>query len=126
MLPQLSSGKIVAAMILKTGHEILFLNVARVTKMMDDTPYLIVDNLKLAPVRRISRIGATAYDRPHPPEQPMGIVDRVTISDEARKRAAQMAVDGRVLPETDSFLPVPCSTIRSQHSLLTYSRNLRK
>jgi hypothetical protein len=93
---------------------------------MDDTPYLIVDNVKLAPVRRINRIEPDLGNRPRTREKTMGIVDRVTLSKEARQLAAQMAVDEESSPETNSLVPVPRSTVRSQPFLLTYSRNVSK
>jgi hypothetical protein len=54
--------------------------------MIDDTPYLIVDNQKLVPVNRRSGISRTSADFSNPADLPFGVVDRVTISREGLEK----------------------------------------
>jgi hypothetical protein len=54
--------------------------------MIDDRPYIIVDNRKIAPIQPSPRVGRPAGDRKKSDEHPFGVVDRVTISNEARER----------------------------------------
>lgn len=60
--------------------------------MTDDTPYIIVDNQTISPIERPVRPGSTAADRYGHEEQPFGVVDRVTISKEAREKARHQPV----------------------------------
>ena len=59
------------------------------TPMTDDTPYIIVDNRKIPPLERSPRLKSATADRPRREEQTFGVVDRVTISREARERSMQ-------------------------------------
>ena len=54
--------------------------------MIDDTPYIIVDNQRLHPIYRASKIEPTSSSQPDREEPPFGVVDRVTISKEALER----------------------------------------
>ena len=51
--------------------------------MIDDTPYIIVDNRKIAPLHRVTTPGSVSAEKPNWKDQPFGVVDRVTISSEA-------------------------------------------
>ena len=55
--------------------------------MIDDAPYIIVYNRKITPSERLPRSDSATVDRPGCEEQDFGIVDRVTISREARERS---------------------------------------
>ena len=57
--------------------------------MIDDKPYIIVDNRKIAPIERSSRTGQPTDGRNQSDDQPFGVIDRVTISKEARERFRQ-------------------------------------
>ena len=88
------------------------------TLMIDDTPYIIVDNQKISPIERSSPADSTTTDRNRGKEPTFGIADRVTISSEAREKARQY----RFGAETDirfSECPSPKrSPLRQQ---LTYT-----
>lgn len=60
--------------------------------MIDDRPYIIVDNRKIAPIQPAPRAARPAGDRKKPDEHPFGVVDRVTISNEARERFRQQNI----------------------------------
>ena len=55
--------------------------------MTDDTPYIIVDNRKISPIERPVRPNSATAERKSREEQTFGVVDRVTISSEAREKA---------------------------------------
>ena len=55
--------------------------------MIDDRPYIIVDNRKIAPIERSSWPQRPRGDRDRSNDQPFGVIDRVTISKEARERS---------------------------------------
>jgi hypothetical protein len=57
--------------------------------MMDDTPYIVVDNQIIPPIERLSPASSAGDDPPEQKEQPFGVIDRVTISKEARERYRQ-------------------------------------
>jgi hypothetical protein len=67
--------------------------------MIDDTPYIIVDNQKIAPIERSPRVKLKAQDRTQREEQPFGIVDRVTISSEAREIARHLQAHAEASPQ---------------------------
>ena len=58
--------------------------------MIDNTPYIIVDNRKIAPLRRSSNPDPASAERPNRMDQPFGVVDRVTISGEAMEKCRQL------------------------------------
>ena len=58
--------------------------------MIDDTPYIIVDNRKIAPLYRVTTPGSVSAERPNRKDQPFGVVDRVTISREAIEKCRQL------------------------------------
>ena len=55
--------------------------------MINDTPYIIVDNQKIPPIGRSPGPDSATQDRTTQEEQSFGVVDRVTISREAREKA---------------------------------------
>ena len=59
-------------------------------KIDDNTPYIVVDNRKIAPIRRITHKDPLAHGRQSADERPFGVVDRVTISKAAREKLRQM------------------------------------
>ena len=58
--------------------------------MIDDTPHIIVDNRKIAPLRRASSPDPASAERPDRKGRPFGVVDRVTISSEAKEKSRQL------------------------------------
>lgn len=71
--------------------------------MIDDTPYIIVDNQKIAPIAWTPRAASAADDKPGHEERPFGIVDRVTISKEAREKSRWHQA------QADMTFPVPAA-----------------
>ena len=59
-------------------------------KIDDKTPYIVVDNRKIAPIRRTAPKVPLYYGRESTEERPFGVVDRVTISDAAREKLRRM------------------------------------
>ncbi len=58
--------------------------------MIDDTPYIIVDNRKIAPLNRVTTPGSVSAEKQNREDPPFGVVDRVTISSEAIEKCRQM------------------------------------
>lgn len=86
--------------------------------MIDDTPYIIVDNQKIPPIGRSPRPNSAAEDRAWREEQPFGVVDRVTISRQAREIARQHQGHGEADPQALNDLPPKPKTLTIP--LLTY------
>lgn len=88
--------------------------------MIDKTPYIIVDNRKISPIERSPQSTAATGDRHAREGQTFGVVDRVTISNEARVRSRlhQAPIDA---------IPEPLDAIRQKlpttSPLLTYAPN---
>ena len=65
--------------------------------VVDVTPYIIVDNQRIPPVGWSPRPGSATTERKGFENQTFGVVDRVTISSEAREKSklheAQVASD---------------------------------
>ena len=59
------------------------------TPMIDNTPYIIVDNQKISPIERSPQTNSATADRHLREDQTFGVIDRVTISSEARERSRQ-------------------------------------
>lgn len=55
--------------------------------MVDTTPYIFVDNQRISPIGWSRRSDSATIEREGPEEQIFGIVDRVTISREAREKS---------------------------------------
>jgi hypothetical protein len=86
--------------------------------MINETPYIVVDNRKIAPIERSPRPDAATADRPRHQEQPFGVVDRVTISREAQERSRHDQARGEAdLPAIES----PAKQQLATGPLLTYS-----
>ena len=58
--------------------------------MIDDIPFMIVDNQKIAPLRGASKMELVSAEMPNRNDRPFGIVDRVTISKEAMEKYRQL------------------------------------
>jgi hypothetical protein len=58
-----------------------------VTPLVDVTPYIIVDNKKVSPIGWSTTSGSATEKRKESEVQEFGIVDRVTISKEAREKS---------------------------------------
>ena len=86
--------------------------------MIDNTPYIIVDNQKISPIERSARPHSPTAERKGREEQAFGVVDRVTISREAREKAKYQTAH----PEADPPAIEDLSIKQPTHSpLLTYS-----
>lgn len=86
--------------------------------MIDNTPYIIVDNQKIAPIAWSPRPASATDGGPEREARPFGIVDRVTISREARERSRwQQAHAGMDFPDLDN----PPAPLQPTHPPLTYS-----
>lgn len=83
--------------------------------MIDKTPYIIVDDQKIFPIHRSARPGSTHSDPSGRKEQPFGVVDRVTISREAREKFRQQAQAGSA-PENFGAAPIGTSS-SARHAL---------
>ena len=55
--------------------------------MIEKTPYIIVDNRKLLPINRLQPPRPASNRGPERRETPFGVIDRVTISAEAREKS---------------------------------------
>lgn len=95
-----------------------------VAMMMDDTPYLIVDNQKLSPIGRINRIDPESRSRSTIDRQIFDVIDRVTISKEARQLSEQILADGLLSHPSSALLPLPDLSMQTSTPLLTYSPKL--
>lgn len=73
-------------------------------KIDENTPYIVVDNRKIAPIQRLSPAPPVSHGRKQTEERPFGVVDRVTISSAAREKLRQMESMGGEAPAT---LPAP-------------------
>jgi hypothetical protein len=86
---------------------------------MDDTPYIIVDNQKISPIARVQHRERSPDATDEPNAASFGVVDRVTISDEARARA-ELARTDRTPPDQDQV-----ESVLTSAPLLTYSPKRR-
>ena len=73
--------------------------------MIDKTPYIIVDNQKIAPIRRASKTNPTSAERPNREDQPFGVVDRVTLSNAALQKYRHL----QIIVDTDPSIHPPPS-----------------
>jgi len=77
--------------------------------MVDDIPYIIVDNQRIPPISRALKTGSATADGAKHQAPPFGVVDRVTISTEAmqklRQHQASVEADFRVLPSSPAKSP---------------------
>ena len=89
--------------------------------MIDNTPYIIVDNRKISPIQQSPRPDSATADRPRREEETFGVVDRVTISREAREKAKYRTAHPEADPPAIEDLSKQPPTNRP---LLTYSPQL--
>lgn len=73
--------------------------------MIDDTPYIIVDNQKIAPVSRMTPSDSATAEKQQREDKPFGVVDRVTISSAAKEKYRQQ----QFLVEVDPPALIPSS-----------------
>jgi hypothetical protein len=91
--------------------------------MIDNTPYIIVDNQKISPIERAPRSDSPTADRKEPEEHTFGVVDRVTISREAREKSMQPSDHAEADPlALEARSKKPTAT----HPQLTYSPKQRR
>ncbi len=76
-----------------------------VMPMTDDTPYIIVDNRKISPIERPVRPNSATAERKGREAHAFGVVDRVTLSKEARERSMQPLAHTGAAPPTLEDLP---------------------
>lgn len=91
--------------------------------MIDDAPYIIVDNRKISPIQRSPRPNSATADRKGREEQTFGVVDRVTISREAREKAKYQTAHSEADPPAIEDLSKQPPT--THNLLLTYSPKQR-
>jgi hypothetical protein len=88
--------------------------------MIDKTPYIIVDNQKIAPIRPASKTNQTSAERSNREDQPFGVVDRVTISDDALQKYRQLQTpadaDPSLLPPPSRKVSIPSLTLLTDAS----------
>ena len=87
--------------------------------MIDDTPYIIIDNQKISPIGRLPRSNSATADPTRRDEPTYGVVDRVTISKEAREKSRQLSTQTEAAPPAFEDLSLKSPTPDSL--LLTYS-----
>jgi len=76
--------------------------------MIDKTPYIVVDNQKIAPIRQLPVTYPASAEKSIRAEQPFGVIDRVTISSAALQKYRQL----RIAVDADpSFLPPPSKKV---------------
>ena len=85
--------------------------------MVDETPYIIVDNQKIAPLHRGTRERSAPEVTRESPDQSFGVVDRVTISKAAIRKLKEMKLHHQAespsppsLPEGRSAVVLPLLT----------------
>lgn len=86
--------------------------------MIDETPYIIVDNQKLSPIGRSPRSGSATGDTAKREEQTFGVVDRVTLSREGREKSMQKPVHTEAVTDLKNLPTRAADTVTD---LLTYS-----
>jgi len=95
-----------------------------VTPLVDATPYIIVDNKRVFPIERSAASGSATRKQKESCALEFGIVDRVTISEEAREKSR------RYRAPTGSFSAVgdglPQQSSAPSRPLLTYSPKQRR
>ena len=91
--------------------------------MTDDTPYIIVDNRKISPIERSVRPNSATAERQGREAHTFGVVDRVTLSKEARERSMQPPAYTEAAPPALEDLPKKPPALRSR---LTYSPKHRQ
>jgi hypothetical protein len=67
--------------------------------MIDTTPYIVVDNQKILPIGRTPQTGSSTSHPESRERQDFGVVDRVTISRQAREKCQQAQFDTAPPPD---------------------------
>lgn len=86
--------------------------------MIDNTPYIIVDNRKITPIERPAQSNSATAGRHPREEQTFGVIDRVTISSEALERSRQRHAQADAVP-ADFYDPADKASTTTH--MLTYS-----
>lgn len=86
--------------------------------MIENTPYIIVDNQKIEPISRSPRPDSATDETRQKQEQNFGVVDRVTLSREGLEKSRQ-PVHEEI--EQAQIEQQPERLTYRRHSLLTYS-----
>ena len=73
--------------------------------MADVTPYIIVNNQKISPIDWSPRSDLATAERKGNEAQPFGVVDRVTISTEARETSRRYTAQAGTESPTPEDLP---------------------
>jgi hypothetical protein len=89
--------------------------------MIDGIPYIVVDNQKISPIGRAPGSESTTDGHPRREDQTFGVVDRVTISSEARQMSKQALFDPLTPPSPGCLAKDPRPAVAA---LLTYAPNL--
>lgn len=86
--------------------------------MIDTTPYIIVDNQKILPVSRTPQSASVSGDPESREKKDFGVVDRVTISSQARQKYRQAQFDTAPPPNPHHLAMNPPS---AHSAMLTYT-----
>ena len=103
--------------VIEVGSDILNWPI-KVVPVANDTPYIIVDNQRISPIERSPRSDSAPAGHKGLEEETFGVVDRVTISTEARETYRWHAAHAGTVPpspEDPSNKPPVATT-----PLLTY------
>lgn len=87
--------------------------------MVDTPPYIFVDNQRISPIGWSPRSDSATIERKGPEEQIFGIVDKVTISREAREKSRCLEEFAKVDSSTPENLSNKSSVVTSP--VLAYS-----
>ena len=90
--------------------------------MVDTPPYIIVDNQRISPIGWSPRLDSATIERIAPEELIFGIVDKVTISREAREKSRCLEEFAKVDSSTPENLSNESSVVTSP--VLAYSPKL--
>lgn len=91
--------------------------------MIDDLPYIIVDNQIIQPISRSPRPDSAAGRTDKEQEQNFGVVDRVTLSREGREKSRLKVNDDAQQPLLENR---PQGLTYGRHPMLTYSPKSRR
>jgi hypothetical protein len=77
--------------------------------MAEEPPFIVVDNQKIAPLYRVTHTRDVRDDGRDASREPFGVVDRVTISAEAREKSLRLKQhsenDSHLTPDPVKRLP---------------------
>jgi hypothetical protein len=92
--------------------------------MIDNIPYITVDNRKIAPLYRVSKPYSASDGTPGRDDRPFGVVDRITISGEAMEKYRQL--QAQVEADPPALTVSSGKTRTSTVPLLTDSPKMRR